>query len=118
MALPDLPSDDLPPPPTPLDHLLRLRLEKQAGYHFLHTCDRITQSILAQCQWGIKTDAEVLTLVITCPDIEIYWYIISALPQFANALERITSFARVVVNPPPDKGRPFEVHVDEIPTDL
>ncbi|MBR8833134.1 MAG: hypothetical protein DSM106950_03575 [Stigonema ocellatum SAG 48.90 = DSM 106950] len=110
-----LPADDLPPTEaTQIDRILHSQLERSTGRCFYEACDRITQALLSSCQWYITTHAEILMLVIDCPDIVTYWHIVSNIPQIGNRLERVASSAKIRVYPPFGKGTPFEISVNEI----
>ncbi|AFY30662.1 hypothetical protein [Calothrix sp. PCC 7507] len=113
--LPLLPPDDLPPAEvTKLDGMLHLEFEQSTGRCFYQSCDRITQALLAHCQWYLTSNATALMLIIDCPDIVSYWHIVSNIPQLGNRLERFTSNAKIRVYPPFGKGMPFEIGVNEI----
>ncbi len=113
--LPLLPPDDLPPAEvTKLDGMLNMELEQSIGRCFYQACDRITQALLAHCQWYLTTNVTTLMLIIDCPDIVSYWHIVSNIPQLGNRLERFTSNAKIRVYPPFGKGMPFEIGVNEI----
>lgn len=110
-----LPPDDLPPDrTTQLDGILRRQLEESAGRHFYEACDRITQTLLSSCEWYVTTSTSALTLVIACPDLETYWYIVSDIEQIGSRLERSIGSAKIRVYPPVGTGTPFEIRVDEI----
>lgn len=111
-----LPPDDLPPESKTLnDQLLRRELEEFTTKRFFLACDRITQVLLSHCHWRISIKLLPLTLIIHCPDMETYWYILNDVPQLGNRLERFTNKAKIRVYPPTGQGAPFEVKVDEIP---
>lgn len=115
MNKPSLPPDDLPSAQmTQMDSLLRQKLEESTGKRFYEACDRITQALLSNCEWYVTTNANGLTLVVVCPTIETYWHIVSNIKQLGNRLERFASIAKVRICPPVDKGKPFEIGVDEI----
>ena len=110
-----LPADDLPPTEvTQLDQILRFQLERSTGRCFYEACDRITQSLLSSCQWYLMTDNSTFKLVIDCPDIVIYWHIVSNITQIGYRLERFASNAKIRVYPPFGKGMPFEISVEEV----
>ncbi|WP_017656023.1 hypothetical protein [Fortiea contorta] len=113
--LPLLPPDDLPPAEvTKLDGMLHLEFEQSTGRCFYQACDRITQALLARCQWYLTNNGTTLMLIIDCPDVVSYWHIVSNIPQLGNRLERFTSHAKIRVYPPFGKGMPFEIGVNEI----
>jgi hypothetical protein len=113
--LPLLPPDDLPPAEvSKLDGMIHLEFEQSIGRCFYQACDRITQALLANCQWYLTTNATALMLIIDCPDIVSYWHIVSNIPQLGNRLERFTKNAKIRVYPPFGKGMPFEISVNEI----
>ncbi len=112
-----LPPDDLPPSTaTPLDRLLRLRLQETAGRRFFEGCDRITQTILSRCRWAITANPDIPTLSITCADTETYWYIISNLEEIATSLRTIADLARIQIYPPIDGCTPMQLDMDELPS--
>jgi hypothetical protein len=113
--LPILPPDDMPPVEvTQLDKMLHYELEQSAGKCFYEVCDRITQTLLANCTWYLTTEGSNLTLVIDCPDVVSFWHIVSNIPQFGNKLERFSTKGKIRVYPPTGKGTPFEIHIHEI----
>jgi hypothetical protein len=110
-----LPPDDLPPVEvTKQDGMLHLELERSTGRCFYQACDRITRTLLSNCQWYLTTNGPTLILVIDCPDIVSYWHIVSNIAPLGNKLERFTSNAKIRVYPPMGKGMPFEIGVNEI----
>lgn len=110
-----LPPDDLPPNEvTKQDEMLYLEFEQSIGRCFYQACDRITQALLANCQWYLTINATTLMLIIDCPDIVSYWHIVSNIPQLGNRLERFTKNAKIRVYPPFGKGSPFEIGINEI----
>ncbi|MBD2681411.1 MULTISPECIES: hypothetical protein [Nostoc] len=110
-----LPPDDLPPTEvTREDGMLQMELEQSTGRCFFLACDRITRVLLSNCQWYLTTNANILTLIIDCPDIVSYWHIVSNIPQLGNRLERFSTNAKIRVYPPFGKGMPFEIGVHEI----
>lgn len=116
MASP-LPPDDLPAPFTPLDRLLRLRLQEKTAAYFYQSCDRITQILLSYCRWELSFKTDALTLIIHCIDGESYWHMMSMLQLLGDRLERIgTDRAKIRICPPEEQGQAFEVQVNEIST--
>lgn len=112
-----LSTDDLPEPFTPLDRLLRLKLEEAAGKHFYLACDRATQDLLLQCEWRIVTNADTFTLAIACPNIEIYWHIASVLPQLGHPFAELAGCnAKIRISPPLGQGEAFDIWVKDIPS--
>ncbi|MFN6562815.1 MAG: hypothetical protein RMY28_023910 [Nostoc sp. ChiSLP01] len=110
-----LPPDDLPPTEvTREDGMLQMELEQATGRCFFLACDRITRVLLSNCQWYLTTNANILTLIIDCPDLVSYWHIVSNIPQLGNRLERFSTNAKIRVYPPFGKGTPFEIGVNEI----
>lgn len=115
MKKPFLPPEDMPPTEaTQIDRILRWQLERSTGRCFFEACDQITRALLSCCQWYITTDDGILALVIDCPDIVNYWHIVSNIPPIGNRLERFASNAKIRVYPPPGKGTPIEISVNEI----
>ena len=82
--------DDLPPfQLTQLDETLLRQLESAIGKHFYNNCCLIMQALLSNCQWHFKNNPNGLTLVIFCPDFEIYWHILHAVPCLAKKLKTV-----------------------------
>ncbi|MBW4512382.1 MAG: hypothetical protein KME64_38700 [Scytonematopsis contorta HA4267-MV1] len=110
-----LPPDDLPAEFTVYDEVLRRRLNESATKGFYESCDRITRALLSQTEWNLSTKPPIIRLVINCPSIEVYWYIISAITQIANRLDRLCDGKAIIcVFPPKEYGAPFEMRVSEI----
>lgn len=107
--------DDLPPSQlTYLDEMLLKNLDEVIGKHFYGTCGRIIQVLLSNCQWCIKTNSSGFILIIVCPDREMYWHIINAIPDVAKKLNQFSQMAIIRLFPPIDKGNPWEISVREI----
>ncbi|MBD2627134.1 hypothetical protein [Trichormus variabilis] len=109
--------DDLPPSQvTYLDEMLIRNLEEVIGKHFYTNCGRIVQVLLSNCQWCIKTNSRALILIIICPDREMYWHILNAIPDVAKKLKQFSQGAIIRLCPPIDKGTSWEISVREIST--
>ena len=109
-----LPEDDLPPSEIKLtDRILQRQLEKSIGNYFYQACDRPTQALLSKCQWYVITNANLITLVIECPDPSLNWRVLKNLVKLGSALASWPR-AKIRVCPPPATGTPFEMRVDEI----
>ncbi|MBD2691886.1 hypothetical protein [Anabaena catenula] len=110
--------DDLPPSQvTYLDEMLIRNLEEVIGKHFYVNCGRIIQVLLSKCQWCIKTNSRGLILIIVCPDREMYWHIVNAIPDVAKKLKQFSQMAIIRIFPPVDKGASWEIGVSEISAD-
>ena len=108
-----LPPEDRPPQTTTdLDAGLRRQLELSASKHFFEACDGPTQSLLMECQWTISA-ADVLMLVIHCPDHLSNWRVLSHLAAIAHHLAQFSPQAKIRVYPPFGTGGPFDMRVDE-----
>lgn len=108
-----LPSDDRPPEViTDLDASLRRQLELSTSKHFFEACDGPTQSLLMECQWTINA-AEVLMLIIHCPDHLSNWRVLSHMAAIAHHLAAFAPHAKIRVYPPFGTGGPFDMRVDE-----
>lgn len=105
-----LPPDDLAPIPTRLDQIWQLQLEESVSQRFYDGCDRLTQTLLAQCQWSITT-IDVPTLTIACPDTETYWNLVSNIKNISKYLSLVTRASRIEVIPKNKKNISFEVEV-------
>lgn len=104
------PPDDLAPIPTSLDRILQSQLEEAVSYYFYAGCDRITQTILSQCQWSIET-LDIPTLTITCPNAETYWYFVGHIKCISDYLSRVTRPSRIEVLPTDKKNFHFKVEI-------
>lgn len=111
MKRPLLPPDDQAPDFTPLDRSLQLQLEEAVSKHFYAGCDRITQTLLSQCQWSIAVNLDLPTLAITCPDAEKYWHIVHNIENISKYLQRVTFTSRIEVIPLDRKNRYFAVEM-------
>ncbi|WP_071190460.1 hypothetical protein [Trichormus sp. NMC-1] len=108
--------DDLPPSQlTYLDEMLLENLDEVIGKYFYANCGRIIQVLLSNCQWCIKTNSCGLILIIVCPDREIYWHIINAIPDVAKKLNLFSQRAIIRLCPSINKGTLWEISVREIP---
>jgi hypothetical protein len=115
MNTPSLPPDDLPPlQMTQMDEMLLKNLEEVIGKQFYTFSGQIIRALLSNCQWQIKTNINALTVVISCPDMEIYWQIINAVPDIAKKLKRFSQTAIIRICPPIDQGTPWEIAISEI----
>lgn len=107
--------DDKPPENvSQLDKMMQVELERSIARCVYEECDRITQSLLSNCQWYVTNQASVLKLIIDCPDVVSYWHIVSNIPQIGSRLERFSKNAKIRVYPPTGKGMPFEISISEI----
>ncbi|MDB9527245.1 hypothetical protein PN498_14695 [Oscillatoria sp. CS-180] len=108
-----LPPDDQPPASTTdLDATLRRRLELSMRKHFFEACDGSMQSLLMECSWTINI-AEVLMLVIHCPDATTNWRVLNGMAQIAEFLAQTSPLAKIRVYPPMGMGGPFDMRVNE-----
>lgn len=113
MATFPLSPEDRPPDAiTDLDAVLRRQLELSTRKHFFEACDGFTQSLLMECGWTINI-AEVLMLVIHCPDPITNWRVLNRIGAIARLLAQFSPNAKIRVYPPPDTGGPFDMRVDE-----
>jgi hypothetical protein len=108
-----LPSDDRPPATTTeADLAMQRQLELLTSRHFFEACEGSIQSLLMECGWAIHT-ADVLILVIHCPDNVTNWRVLNRIAQIAEPLAQFSALAKIRVYPPMGKGGPFDVRVDE-----
>ena len=108
-----LPPQDLPPESlTDLDTSLRRQLELSTTKHFFEACDGSIQSLLMECGWTISV-AEVLMLVIHCPDITTNWRVLNRITAISEPLAQFSPLAKIRVYPPMGTGGPFDMRVDE-----
>lgn len=110
-----LPSDDMPAEYTIYDEILRRKLDESVSKSFYEACNRILRALLSECEWKITTKPPIMRLVINCPDMENYWYILSAIVEIARKFEMFSdSKARVCIFPPKEYGGPFDMRVGEV----
>lgn len=108
-----LPFADRPPETTTdLDRGLQRQLEMSISRHFFEVCAGPSQSLLMECGWTIQV-AETLILVIHCSDQEKNWRVLNHMAAFAERLSQLSPRAKIRVYPPSDKGKPFDMRVDE-----
>jgi len=106
--------DDLPTQRTiQLSEVLFRQLEEATKQSFYKACSRMTRTLLSSCHWYFKVNTGILTLIMICPNIEIYQNIVRTVPQFADQLKRFANKAIISVAPPVDKGIPLLISVDE-----
>ncbi|MCU0533082.1 MAG: hypothetical protein MUD14_04200 [Hydrococcus sp. Prado102] len=109
-----LPNDDLPPTlPTEEDVILRLELARSTSQRFYEACDRITQAFLYRCDWQIAVQANIPVLVISCPDVNTYWQIISLIDEIGKNLNKLVNNAKIRIYAPNGKNMPLEIELDE-----
>ncbi|MEO0407621.1 MAG: hypothetical protein AAF289_09750 [Cyanobacteria bacterium P01_A01_bin.135] len=108
-----LPPDDRPPVSlSDLDVTIRRQLELSVSKHFFEACDGVTQSVLMECGWTVRT-AEALMLVVHCPDATTNWRVLNRVTKIADVLARFSKLAKVRVYPPSGTGDPFDMRVNE-----
>ncbi|MGP1385334.1 MAG: hypothetical protein ACTS2F_17350 [Thainema sp.] len=109
----DLTPEDLPPDiTTDVDAMLRRQLELSTSKLFFEACDGSTQSLLMECQWTIHM-AEVLMLIIHCPDPIRNWRILNRMAALAEPLAQFSTHAKIRVYPPLGMSAPFDMRVNE-----
>jgi hypothetical protein len=107
--------DDLPPTASlQQDDLWRRELEQSIGKHFYESCNGVMQALLMSCEWDFTTQASALTLVIGCPDRNIYERVLNNITAIGTRLELFMSHARIHIDPPVGQGSPLEVWVSEL----
>jgi hypothetical protein len=90
-------------------------LAEAASKRFYEACDRITRALLYRCEWHVNLKMAVPTLIISCPDTDTYWHILSAMAQIGDRLNRVLPDGRIRVYPPLGKGFPYEIGINELP---
>ncbi|MBD2462936.1 hypothetical protein H6G89_18000 [Oscillatoria sp. FACHB-1407] len=95
----------------PDDRALLLQLEEAVNKHFYDGCDRITQALLAHCQWSIAVNLDMPILTITCTNAETYWSIVGNIRNISEYLSRVTRMSRIEVIPGDRKNIYFEVEI-------
>lgn len=115
MGLSSLPSDDRAPVKLGKDDTTMHRQLKEAlSKGFYEACSGVIQALLLTCEWHLATNADVLTLVIACPNMTVNWRVLSNLVALGHSLQRFTPNAKICICPPVGMGIPFELRVDEI----
>ncbi len=118
MNQPYLSPDDLPSHLTKQISEIWLRqLEEAIKQSFYQASIRMTRILLSSCHWYFKINTGILTLIMICPDIEVYQNIMKNVPQLANNLTRFANRAIISVTPPIDKGIPLFISIDEALSD-
>jgi len=114
-----LTSEDLPPnQPTLADKLLTRELEIALNLHFEAAYrqqgkNSKLSSLLSQCKWYITTNTDMTTLNIECPNLALSWQILESILEIGDLLAKLV-IGKICVSPPPDKGTPLVVRVDEL----
>lgn len=106
-----LPPDDLASTTTSVDRVLLLELQETVRKQFYQGCDRISQTLLIQCQWSLTLNADVPTLALLCPNSETYWHIIDNIENFGNYLRRVIPTSRIEVIPGDKKNIYLEIEI-------
>lgn len=110
-----LPPDDRPPQQLSLDdRAIRRQLDDSLSQRFVQQCDRISQELLATCDWSITTTINVVILVIVCPDRETNWQVLNRVVAFGNKLAEFSQDAKIRIYATPDMLDMFEIRVNEI----
>lgn len=109
-----LPADDLPPSrATILNKLFYRQLEEATCRRFYQACGPILRVLLSNCHWYFQINASPLMLVIICYDLESYLHIVDAIPQLTKKLKQFSKHSKIHFFPPTDKGKPWEIEVEE-----
>jgi hypothetical protein len=115
MAIPALPPDDLPPQQLDLgDHVLRHQLDLSLTQRFQQQCYPTLQKLLAACDWSITTTANVVTLVIVCPDLATNWQVLNQVVPLGTGMAQFSQDAKLRIYPTPEMLDLFEIRVDEL----
>lgn len=110
------PEDQPPQQLSSQDRELRRQLDQFLTQRFR---DQILQSeitlqlSLSQCDWYITTAANVVTLVIECPNEAINWQILHQVQPLGAVMKALSNDAKLRICPP-DGSEPFEIRVDEL----
>lgn len=94
-----------------LDQSLLVQLSEAVSNHFYYKCDRITQTLLSQCQWSIAANLDMPTLTVACPDAKTYWNVVSNIERISEYLSRVTRISRIEVIPRDKRNIYFEVTI-------
>lgn len=111
------PEDQPPPQLSSQDRELRRRLDQSLTQQFtdwLTQSDLTLQVLLSQCDWYITTAANVVTLVIECPNEALNWQVLQQVQPLGRAMKSLSKDAKLRICPP-DGAEPFEIRVDELP---
>ena len=115
MAIPSLPPDDLPPPQLALaDRILRCHLDASLTHRFQQQCDPVSQPLLDTCDWAITTTANVVMLVIVCPDRSTNWQVLNQVVALGNGMAQFSQDAKLRIYATPEMVDWFEIRVDEL----
>lgn len=115
MIKPFLPPDDLPTDElTQYDRRLRRQLDASLTDRFEQRCDPFTKELLSNCEWYITTYTHVVTLVIHCPDSATNWRVLHHVLTLGEPMAQFSQDAKIRIDPPPGRGTPFEIRVDEL----
>ncbi len=115
MASFPLSPNDRPPQQLGLDdRVLRRQLDESLTQRFVQQCDSTSQKLLAICDWSITTTANVVTLVIVCPDRATNWQVLSQVIALGKRLAEFSQDAKLRIYATPDMLDMFEIRVDEL----
>jgi hypothetical protein len=115
MASSHLSPDDLPPQQLKFgDRILRRQLDLSLAQRFQQQCNLSDQQLLATCDWSITTIANVVTLVIVCPDRITNWQVLNQVVVLGNVLSQFSQTAKLRIYSTPDMIDLFEIRVDEL----
>ncbi|NJR64719.1 MAG: hypothetical protein HC772_04360 [Leptolyngbyaceae cyanobacterium CRU_2_3] len=115
MAIPSLPPDDLPPQHLELgDRILRRQLDLSLTQRFQQQCDSTRQQLLLACDWSITTMANVVTLVIVCPDLPTNWQVLNQVVVLGDLMSQFSQDAKLRIYATPEMVDLFEIRVDEL----
>jgi hypothetical protein len=95
------------------DQQLQLDLDEMTRQYFFNACDPLLQSLLAQCEWRLTSQAKALTLIIVCPTMVLNWLILEKMAAFATVLGGFAESSLMRIYPPMGYGAPLEMRVDE-----
>lgn len=112
---PNLPPDDLPPQQLELsDRLLRDQLDNSLIQRFQQQCNPTLLQLLTTCGWTITTTANVVTLIIVCPDQTTNWQVLHQVVSLGTLMAQFSQDAKLRIYATPAKLDLFEIRVDEL----
>ncbi len=110
-----LPSDDLPPQQIEIeDRILRRQLDTSLTRRLQQQCDSSMLKLLSSCDWTVTTTANVVILVIVCPNRAVNWHVLNQVIALGQQLAQFSQDAKLRIYPTPAMLDPFEIRVDEL----
>lgn len=114
MNISNIHPDDLPlKSATLLNELMYRQLEEATYRCFYQACSPLMRVLLSSCHWYFKINTSPLMLIMICYNVESYYNISNAIPQFIKKLKLFSNNSKIHLFSP-DKGIPWEIQIQEI----